>query len=574
MENEKDTLNIVVVGHVDHGKSTVIGRLLQDTHSIPEGAIERVKRISKEKGKPFEYAYLLDAFEEEQKQGITIDTTQIQFQTAKRDYVIIDAPGHKEFLKNMISGAANAEAALLIIDANEGIQEQSKRHGYILSLLGIKKVYVLVNKMDLIGYSEEKFIGIEYEMNRFLNNLNVFPLKYIPISAFYGDNMIEKSKNMPWYSGKPVLEAIDDFEKGKGLENIDLRFPIQDVYKFDARRIIAGRIESGQLRVGDQILISPSNRMTRVKSIEAWVEKDRVNTVEAGMSVGITVEDEFFNKRGEFISHLENPPLVSNFIEANLFWMGKQSLFENKKYKLKLATQEVECEIFSINRVIDATTLITNEDAVAVRTNDVAEVILKTKESIAFDPFHVNQHSGRFVLVDGYDVCGGGIVSGLVKALASDDKFVKGDLKVTAHCFDEYFMLFPGQEIQKFRRNPRSYALGDPVPIAGETYSYPVNFNLLDLENKCIVKIRNSKFENLYSLDQYSYEPVEHLDVLGLTFRVKSSEDYKDLLMSYKALENHKRKAEQFASQWLDFSKHRTIGFKQALDSSRRDYSI
>ena len=165
MTQARDVLKIVVVGHVDHGKSTVIGRLLYDTHSLPEGAIEKVKRISKEKGKPFEYAYLLDAFEEEQKQGITIDTTQLQFQTELRDYVIIDAPGHKEFLKNMISGAANAEAALLVIDANEGIQEQSKRHGYLLSLLGIQKVYVLVNKMDLISYSEDVFQKIKEEMN-------------------------------------------------------------------------------------------------------------------------------------------------------------------------------------------------------------------------------------------------------------------------------------------------------------------------------------------------------------------------------------------------------------------------
>lgn len=568
MENERETLNIVAVGHVDHGKSTVIGRLLYDTHSIPEGAIDRVKRISKEKGKPFEYAYLLDAFEEEQKQGITIDTTQIQFQTPNRDYVIIDAPGHKEFLKNMISGAANAEAALLIIDANEGIQEQSRRHGYILSLLGIQKVYVLVNKMDLIGYSEERFLEIEYEMNRFLNSLNVYPLKYIPISAFYGDNMIEKSKNMPWYDGKPILEAIDDFEKGKGLENKALRFPIQDVYKFDARRIIAGRIESGKLKVGDQILISPSNRVTRVKSIEAWVEKDRVDVVEAGMSVGITVEDEFFNKRGEFISHVENPPLVANFFEANLFWMGKQSLVENKKYKLKLATQEVECEIFAINKVIDATTLATNEEAVAVRTNDVAEVIFKTKESVAFDAFKDNQHTGRFVIVDGYDVCGGGIVSGLVKAVAAVDKFVKENLEVNVHCFDEYYMLHPGQDIQKFTRHPRVYAIGESLPIAGDTYSYPKHFNLIDLENQCIVKVRNAKFEELLSLHDYFYEPVVHLTTLGLTVKLQSAENYQRFITDYKALGNLKRKDEQFAKQWLDFSTHRTIGFKQASDSN------
>jgi len=318
MENTREVLRIVAVGHVDHGKSTVIGRLLYDTKSLPEGAIDRVKKIAKEKGKPFEYAYLLDAFEEEQKQGITIDTTSLQFHTDMRDYVIIDAPGHIEFLKNMITGAASAEAALLIIDAKEGIQEQSKRHGYILSLLGIKQVCVVVNKMDLIDYSQEKFDAIKNEMNAFLKNLNVHPMSYIPISAFYGENLTTKSEKLAWYKGETVLEALDLFTQEDGLEAKPLRFPIQDVYKFDNRRIIAGRIEAGSLKIGDEILISPSNRTTKVKSIESFVEKDQVDMLSAGMSVGITFEDEFFNKRGEIISHKTNAPLVSDLFKLRL----------------------------------------------------------------------------------------------------------------------------------------------------------------------------------------------------------------------------------------------------------------
>ena len=178
---KQEGLHIVVVGHVDHGKSTVIGRLLYDTDSLPQGAVDKVKRIVRETGKPFEYAYLRDAFEEEQKQGITIDTTQIQFVTKKREYVIIDAPGHKEFLKNMIAGAANANAALLLVDAKQGVQEQSKRHGYMLSLLGIEKVYVVVNKMDLVDYSEEVFHKVAEDMKAFLEPLGVKPLRYLPV---------------------------------------------------------------------------------------------------------------------------------------------------------------------------------------------------------------------------------------------------------------------------------------------------------------------------------------------------------------------------------------------------------
>ena len=383
----RESLNIVVVGHVDHGKSTLIGRLLFDTDSLPKGAIEKVKKISQEKGKEFEYAYLLDAFEEEQKQGITIDTTRLHFKTEKRDYVIIDAPGHKEFLKNMVSGAASAEAAILMVDAKEGIKEQSKRHGYILSLLGIQKVYVAVNKMDLVDYSEEKYDEIKRDFNEFLNTLGVYPLGYIPVSAINGENIAKKSDKISWYKGESILESIDSLEKAKGVEEKPLRLPVQDIDKFDDRRRIAGRIESGSLSVGDEIVILPSNKTTKVKTIENWVEKDKKDTVYAGMSVGITVEDEFFYNRGDIISHKDNIPAVTDTFKGNLFWLGKNKLVKDKKYKLKLATLEIECEIEKIDRVVDASSLKAIEDADKVQRNDVAEITIKTKQVIALDEF-------------------------------------------------------------------------------------------------------------------------------------------------------------------------------------------
>lgn len=259
-KKKRDNLKIVVVGHVDHGKSTVIGKLLYDTNSLPEGAVEKVRRIAKETGKPFEYAYLLDAFEEEQKQGITIDTTQIQFFTDQRDYVIIDAPGHKEFLKNMISGAANASAALLIIDAKQGVQEQSKRHAYMLSLLGIKNVYVVINKMDLVDYDAATYHRVASEMKEFITPLGVTPLRYIPVSGLAGENIATASDKMPWYTDQPLLVAMDELPGEQQEIDKPLRFPIQDVYKFDNRRIIAGRIEAGKLAVGDEIVIWPSGK--------------------------------------------------------------------------------------------------------------------------------------------------------------------------------------------------------------------------------------------------------------------------------------------------------------------------
>jgi len=263
-------LNIVVVGHVDHGKSTLLGRLYADTGSLPEGKLEKVQAICRQQGKEFEYAFLFDAFLEEQEQGITIDTARTFFAWQDRKYIIIDAPGHKEFLKNMVSGAARAEAALLLIDAAEGVQEQSRKHGYLLSLLGVRQVAVVVNKLDLVGYRREVFDAIEQEYRAFLAQIGVEPELFVPVSAKLGDNVATRSDHMPWYQGPTVLETLGRFRKETARERQALRFPVQDVYKFDARRIIAGRVAAGQLRVGDRVVFSPSHKSARVKTIEGF----------------------------------------------------------------------------------------------------------------------------------------------------------------------------------------------------------------------------------------------------------------------------------------------------------------
>lgn len=575
MADNRETLQIVVVGHVDHGKSTLIGRLLYDTKSIAQGKIDRVQKVCQEKGKPFEYAYLLDAFEEEQKQGITIDTTQIQFFTEKRDYVIIDAPGHKEFLKNMISGAANAEAALLIIDAQEGVQEQSKRHGYILSLLGIQKVYVIVNKMDLIDYDEDKFNDIRQEMNKFLNNLHVYPLKYIPISAFNGENITDNSNKMVWYKGEPVLKAIDRFEQDKGLEDKPLRFPIQDVYKFDQRRIIAGRIESGTLKVGDEILISPSNKLTRVKSVEYWADRDNRKAVNAGMSVGITVEDEFFNQRGEVITPKQEPPLVADTFRANLFWMGKIPLAKGKKYKLKLATQEQECEVISISKVIEASTLDSIENASQVRTNGVAEVTIRTKEKICFDEFKNNPHTGRFVLIDGYDVSGGGIVSGREQGVQTASKLAGNHSEITINCFDEYYFILSAGSLLRAASKPHTFENGNVVPVTGNTYQYPENFDIVDFKSRLAARIRKSRLDAIVGFDTYIFDSVPLIDTNGAYIKVDNQEAFTILINEYaKTGYNAGNRLAAFANKWMDFMRYRQIKFSNTQGISEEDYVI
>lgn len=554
----REVLKIVVVGHVDHGKSTLIGRLLYDTESLPEGAIDKVKRISKETGKPFEYAYLLDAFEEEQKQGITIDTTSLQFHTPQRDYVIIDAPGHVEFLKNMISGAAKAEAALLMVDAKEGIMEQSKRHGYILSLLGIRKVYVVVNKMDLVDYSQERFEEIQGKMRDFLAKLHIFPLKFIPVSAVSGENIASKSDKMPWYQGEPILKAIDAFEKDKELADKPLRFPIQDVYKFDNRRIIAGRIESGTLHTGDEIIIQPGNKVTHVKSIEYWAPKDKKETVSAGMSVGITVSDEFFNCRGEVISHQDVQPLVGDAFDVNLFWMGKSPLTVGATYKLKLATQETECEIAAIQHVVDTNTLGEVEDVRSVATNGVAEVTIKTKTPVVYDLFKNNHAMGRFVLVDGYDVSGGGIISGEARGALVHSVFTAGGRRLEAALFDEFFYAPDAGQVFKSVEHPSVFSEDDILPLAGKTYTYPNDFDMVDIQSGLIAQVRDRKFVGISPVSADVFAGVPLLDTAGCALQISTAEEW----AAYRK-DAGQAQADDVAccSRWLDFGKYRTIRF-------------
>lgn len=561
---EKDGLKIVIVGHVDHGKSTVIGRLLYDTESLPEGAVEKVKRIAKETGKPFEYAYLLDAFEEEQKQGITIDTTQIQFFTKKREYVLIDAPGHKEFLKNMISGAANANAALLVIDAQQGVQEQSKRHGYMLSLLGIKKVYVIVNKMDLVDYSEDVFKNVVKEMGDFLAGLGVHPQAYIPVSGFYGENISKHSDSMPWYKGEPILDAIDLIPGEDNIDRKPLRLPIQDVYKFDDRRIIAGRIEAGTLSVGDEIAIYPGGRRTRIESIEHWSERDAKTSASAGESTGITVRDEFFNQRGEIITHVGDTPSLSNRLRASLFWLGKNPLVLHKKYRLKLATQEVECEVETILRVIDAASLDSSEAAAKIALNDVAEVILRCKDEIAFDLFDQNQATGRFVIVDGYDVAGGGIVVAAEAAAAQavQPTFVEGTIEARGDIFDEFYYDVESYEVTKVAQHKDVYKVGDTIPTEGESFAYPDDFDIIILRDQAAVSVRDRKVTAIKPLADYYYADKPLINGRGFGIKAQSEADVKALLAENAALaaDDIAGKA-KFSNKWFFFNQYRRLTF-------------
>jgi len=406
---KKSNLKFVIVGHVDHGKSTLIGRLLHDTNCLPLDKIKEMKRISKDLGKKTEFAYLLDHLEEERKQGITIDTTQVFFKTPKREYVIIDAPGHVEFVKNMITGASQAEAALLIVEAKEGVKEQTKRHAYILNMLGLKQVIVVVNKMDLLNYQKESFDKIKKATDEFLKSINIEAVCYIPISAIKGGNVAGRSEEMSWYKGPTVLESLDRLKNRLSLEDKPLMFPVQDVYKIDDKRISVGKVEAGAVSKGDKIKILPDGKTTKVKSIEKFLED--ANTAEAGSAIGITTEDALFINRGNVICKPGAEPVVSPLFKADIFWMSKKSFHKGDKLILKCATQETTCNIEKIYKRLNSSTLETIEENAGELNNlEVGEVLIKTKKPIVITAFNELQELGRFVLVEDGNTCAGGII--------------------------------------------------------------------------------------------------------------------------------------------------------------------
>ena len=412
----QNLLKIVIVGHVDHGKSTIIGRLLADTGSLPNGKLEQVQENCRRNSKPFEYAFLLDALKNEQRQGITIDMARCFFKTARRNYMIIDAPGHIEFLKNMVTGAARADAALLVIDAHEGIQENSKRHGYILSMLGIRQVAVIINKFDLADYKREVYENIVNEYSDFLRNLGVVATSFIPASGRFGDSIVKSSENIPWFKGPSILEQLETFALKPDNANKAFRMPVQDIYKFtgqdDERRIVAGSIETGNIKVGDEVVFLPSGKESVIKSIEGFNTPHR-EEIGAPHATGFTLTTQIYANPGDIMcKKSETHPLVASRLKVNIFWMGKAPFIKGRKYRLKLAAARANAELVEILNVLDASELTSIKGKQQLDRHDVGECVIETSKPIAFDLISDIENTGRFVIIDNYEIAGGGIVTG------------------------------------------------------------------------------------------------------------------------------------------------------------------
>ncbi len=407
MANNVEIPKVVIVGHVDHGKSSLIGRLLYDIGEIPNEKFLELKIASKKRGVDFEFAFLLDALQDERDQGITIDTTRVFFKTKKRKYVFIDAPGHKEFIRNMITGASSADIAILIVDVHEGMKAQTKKHAYLLKLLGIENVITIFNKMDKINYEEKKFLKVKKELEDFLSKIEVRSHASIPISSKLGDNIVNRSSKMKWYKKPVFIDILDNYKINSPEISSTIRFPVQDIYKIGEKRIIVGRIEMGKISKGTKLVFFPSNEKVEVKSLEIWPKAKQ--DYEIGDCIGLTLSDQIFVDRGDIASDTKNPPKVMNRFESNVFWLSDKEISLNKKYLMKINTGEYEVSINKIKNIIDTESLNKKKKDNVVK-NDVCELVIHSSQFIPMDDYTFNKSTARFCLLDEEQIVAGGII--------------------------------------------------------------------------------------------------------------------------------------------------------------------
>ena len=403
---------VVIVGHVDHGKSTIIGRLLRDTGHLGAEAIRAIEESGRARGMRTEWAFALDALQAERDQGLTIDVSQAWFKTENRRFCLIDAPGHKEFLKNMVTGASSADAALLVVDAEESVRDQTRRHLHLIQMLGLDQIAVIVNKMDRVDWSQARFNEVTAAIDDLFSSLELERGAIIPACATDGDNLAQRGKTADWYDGPRLVDALDEFRARPNRADLPLRLPLQDVYKFDDRRLFAGRIESGSVHVGDEILFSPCNKMSVVASIESFpTPSEPAQVARAGESIMLTLQNQVFVQRGELISHADQAPERTNTIDARIFWLGSRKLEKGSTYRIKLLTQDVDVEVQEIFDVIDAETLdSTAGSRQVVQRNEVANLRFRARQPVALDRSTKHPTTGRFVVVDRGEIAGGGLV--------------------------------------------------------------------------------------------------------------------------------------------------------------------
>jgi bifunctional enzyme CysN/CysC len=413
-----DLLRFSTAGSVDDGKSTLIGRLLYESKAIFEDQLLAVERASRDQGADYlNLALLTDGLRAEREQGITIDVAYRYFSTPRRKFIIADTPGHVQYTRNMVTGSSTVDLAVILVDASQGITEQSRRHMFIGSLLRIPHFVVCVNKMDLVDYSEAVYERIQTEFQPFLSRLEIPDLTFIPVSALHGDNVIERSANMPWYKGAPLLHHLENVYVASDRNLIDVRFPVQWVVRPHTHahhdyRGYAGQVAGGVLKPGDEVMALPSGLVTRIKSIDTF--DGPVEEAFPPMNVILTLEDDIDISRGDMICRAHNQPTVGQDIDAMICWLSSTPMLPGRKYAIKHTTRSARAMIKTLRYRVNINTLHRQEDAESLGPNDIGRVTLRTTVPLLYDQYRRNRSTGGFIVIDEStnETVGAGIILG------------------------------------------------------------------------------------------------------------------------------------------------------------------
>ena len=399
-----ELLRFTTAGSVDDGKSTLIGRLLYDSKAIFEDQMELLEETSRQRGEEgVNLALLTDGLRSEREQGITIDVAYRYFATPKRKFIIADTPGHIQYTRNMVTGASTANLALLLVDARHGIIEQTKRHAFIASLLQIPHIAVCVNKMDLADYSQETFNKIKADFEDFASKLEIKDVRFIPISALNGDNVVDRSENMDWYEGSTLMHLLENIHIGSDQNHVDCRFPVQFVVRPQSKdypdyRGYAGRIEGGVFKPGDDVTVLPSGFTSKIKSIDTF--DGEVAEAFSPMSVCITLADNIDISRGDMLVRENNKPTIEQDIDVMICWMNEKKMIPKGKYTIRHTSQTARCIIKEVKYKMDINTLHRMEDEKEIGLNDIGRITIRTTKPLFFDSYRRNRNTGSIILVD------------------------------------------------------------------------------------------------------------------------------------------------------------------------------
>ena len=403
---DMDLLRFSTAGSVDDGKSTLIGRLLYDSKSIFDDQMEKIEESSRRKGDEYtNLALITDGLSAEREQGITIDVAYRYFSTPNRKFIIADTPGHVQYTRNMVTGASTSNLAVILVDARKGVIEQTCRHSFIASLLQIEHIVLCVNKMDLVDYSEERFKEIREEFRSFSSKLDVPDIHYIPISALYGDNVVEKSENMPWYGGSTLLYTLENVQVDSDYNHVDSRFPVQWVTRpqsddYHDYRGYAGKVAGGVFKPGDEVIALPSGFTSTIDTVETYQKEE--DEVYQPMSITMTLEDDIDISRGDMIAKPDNQPTVGQDIDMMVCWLNKEPLQPNGKYAIKHTTKDARCIIKEVKYKVNINTLHRVEGDKNIGLNDIGRVQIRTTEPLFYDSYKQNRATGSLIIIDEY----------------------------------------------------------------------------------------------------------------------------------------------------------------------------